>query len=220
MTPYMFIEISDLIHSTTVNGGADGPAISLANTLYYLVKNPETLVKLRQELDSALSPADHVAPWAKVKNLPYLRACIDESMRLSPPVATDLARRTPPQGTKIDDQMVPGNTVVSISAYTAHRDPEVFPDPEEYRPERWLIKGDDRLKAMLAVYIPFTTGSRGCIGRNVTILMQMVFISTLCHRYEFALPSRDWELTWEDYFNLWPVELPMKIWRREAKVSP
>ena len=51
-------------------------------------------------------------------------------MRLSSPVATDLVRRTPSQGTTIDGQMVPGNTTVSISAYTAHRDPMVFPDPE------------------------------------------------------------------------------------------
>ncbi|KAL9117860.1 MAG: hypothetical protein Q9187_005598 [Circinaria calcarea] len=202
-----------------VNGGCDGPAISLANTLYYLVKNPQTLTRLREELDSALSPLDSVAPWSKVKNCAYLRACIDESMRLSPPVATDLARRTPPQGIEIDGQMVPGNTIVSISAYTAQRDPEVFPDPEAFTPERWLIRGSDRLKDMTAVYIPFSAGSRSCIGRNVTILMQMVFLATLCYRYDFALPSTEWEMDWEDYFNLWPRELPMKIWRREVKAS-
>jgi len=152
-----------------------------------------------------------------VKNLAYLRACVNESMRLAPPVATDLVRRTPAEGAKIDDQMVPGNTVVSISAYTAHRDPEVFPDPEAFWPERWLIRGDDRLKEMLAVFIPFSAGSRSCIGRNITILEQLVFIATLCYRYDFALPSKEWEMEFEDYFNLWPVKLPMKIWRREMQ---
>jgi cytochrome P450 len=198
-----------------VNGGGDGPAISLCNTLYYLVKNPHTLRELQKELDAALDPADDVAPWAKVKNLPYLKGCINESMRLSPPVATDLVRYTPPGGLRVDDQMIPGNTIVSISAYTAHRDPEIFTDPEAFWPERWMGEAGDQMSDMVAVYIPFSSGSRSCIGRNVTILQQMNFLATLCHRYDFALPSRDWEIVWEDYFNLWPKELPLKVWRRE-----
>ena len=202
-----------------VNGGVDSAATSLACTLYYLIKNPETLAKLREELDSALSPADSVAPWSKARNFHYLRACVDESMRLSPPVATDLVRRTPPEGTTIDGQRVPGNTAVSISAYTAHRDPMVFPDPEAFRPERWLAKGDDRLKTMLTRFIPFSAGSRSCIGRNVTILEQQIFLATLVYRYEFVLPSREWEMEWEEYFSLWPVKLPLKIWRREVRAS-
>lgn len=135
-------------------------------------------------------------------------------MRLAPPVATDLVRRTPPEGTQIDGQMIAGNTLVSISAYTAHRDPDIFPDPEAFRPERWLAKGDEKLREMLTKSIPFTTGSRGCIGRNVTMLVQRLFLASLCHRYEFALPSSDWQMQWEEYFNLWPVRLPLKIWRR------
>lgn len=202
-----------------VNGGVDSAATSLACTLYYLIKNPETLAKLREELDSALSPADSVAPWSKARNLHYLRACVDESMRLSPPVATDLVRRTPPEGTTIDGQRVPGDTAVSISAYTAHRDPMVFPDPEAFRPERWLAKGDDRLKTMLTRFIPFSAGSRSCIGRNVTSLEQQIFLATLVYRYEFVLPSREWEMEWEEYFSLWPVKLPLKIWRREVRAS-
>lgn len=119
-----------------------------------------------------------------------------------PPVATDLVRHTPPEGTKIDGQMVPGDTAVSISAYTAHRDPMVFPDPEAFRPERWLAKGDDRLKDMLTSFIAFSAGSRSCVGRNVSSLEQQVFLATLCYRYEFALPNGEWEMEWEEYFNL------------------
>lgn len=70
-----------------------------------------------------------------------------------------------------------------------------------------------------AVVFPSVLVSRSCIGRNVTILMQMVFVATLCYRYDFALPSTEWEMDWEDYFNLWLRELPMKIWRRKVKAS-
>jgi cytochrome P450 len=146
--------------------------------LYYLLRYPETFHELRKELDSVLSPTDSVAPWQKIKSLPYLRACIDESMRLAPPVATDLIRRTPPdRAMVIDGEVIPPSTNVSISAYTAHRDPTVFKDPETFDPSRWMAKGSDELKDMLGAYIPFSSGVRGCIGRNVTVLIQ-----TVCRR--------------------------------------
>jgi cytochrome P450 len=111
-------------------------------TFYHLVRYPETFAKLRAELDEVLSPEDSVAPRSKVKNLPYLRACLDEAMRLTSPVASDLIRRTPPEGAQIDGEIVPGDTNVSIAANAAHRDPTVFEEPEAYCPERWLAKGD------------------------------------------------------------------------------
>ena len=98
-----------------VSAGADGPAISVVKTLYYLAKNSETLTKLHQELDSALSPTDIVAPWDKVRILACLCACIDESMRLSPPVATDLVRLTPAdRAIKVDSELVPASTIREI----------------------------------------------------------------------------------------------------------
>ncbi|KAK6210103.1 cytochrome P450 oxidoreductase [Colletotrichum tabaci] len=125
-------------------------------------KNPESTRKLREELDEALGTDDVIAPWSKVKRLPYLRAFIDESMRLSPPVATDLIRKTPPDRSyMVAGELIPPDTSVSISAYTAHRDPEHFPDPEAWKPERWLMKGDGKLRDMLAIYNPFSAG--GCV---------------------------------------------------------
>ncbi|ORY68270.1 benzoate 4-monooxygenase cytochrome P450 [Pseudomassariella vexata] len=198
-----------------LGAGTDGPAVSISMALYYLVRYPHTFAKLRAELDEVLSLDDIVTPWSKIKNLPYLRACIDEGMRLAPPVATDLMRRTPPEVTTIiDGNLIPPNTNVSISAYTAHRDPTVFEDPEAYNPDRWLAKGSERLKEMLAVYIPFSAGTRGCIGKNVTIVIQAVCLATLVYRYEFSLPHQGWEMEYEEWFNLWPLSLPLKVWRR------
>jgi cytochrome P450 len=68
---------------------------------------------------------------------------------------------------------------------------------------------------MNSVWIPFTAGPRACIGRNVTILFQLIYLATIFFRYDFAFTSKDWEQDWEDTFSLWPNPLPMKIWRRE-----
>lgn len=121
-----------------MNAGSDTTDIVLTNVLYYLIKNPPKLATLRREVASVLPSEDIIAPYAKVKNLPYLRACLDESLRISPPVAFSLVRKTPPEGVTILGEFIPGNTVVSVPAYVAHRSHDIFPDPEEFRPERCL----------------------------------------------------------------------------------
>jgi cytochrome P450 len=206
--------------SLTVNGAVDGTGSSLVNTLYYIVKHPEAYKRVRAEIDEALGADDVIAPWDKVKNLPFLKACIDEAGRLAPGVAGDLPRRTPPgKDYMVAGVAVPGDTSVSISAYTAQRDPVIFPDPEAFKPERWLIKGDDHLKKMLDVYLVFTMGSRMCMGKSVTVLIQSVYLATLLHRYDFALANPDWVLEKVEFFNQWPKSMPMKIWRREWQTT-
>jgi cytochrome P450 len=116
-------------------------------------------------LDAVIEPSEVVVSYDKVRHLPYLRACLDEALRLFPPSTFGLPRRTPPEGIPILGDFIPGDTSVSISAYVAHRDAKVFPEPEKYLPERWL--GDDA-KDLQAAFITFSTGARGCIGRNIS----------------------------------------------------
>lgn len=182
--------------------------------MYQLLKNPTCLTKLRAEVDSVLDPSEVVAPYDKVRHLPYLRACLDESLRLFPPTTFGLPRRTPPEGAPILGDFIPGDTSVSISAYVAHRDENVFPQPDEYRPERWLEAG---AKDLQAAFISFSTGARGCIGRNISYLEQTVLLASVVHRYEFALPNKEWEPSRWETFNLMPGPMPLKVWRRNLE---
>ncbi|KAK9857733.1 hypothetical protein MYU51_019929 [Penicillium brevicompactum] len=185
--------------SIFLDAGSDTTAIALTNVLYYLPHQEPAIFANAQD---------------GVRNLPYLKACLDESLRLSPPVSRGLERKTPPEGMRILGENIPGNVTVSVPTYAAHRDPETFADPEIFRPERWF-EDDERVKQMRAVFIPFSTGSRACIGRNITFIEQQILVATLVHRYDFALPSKDWMLEWEEAFNLWPAQMPLKIWRRD-----
>ncbi|KAE8157259.1 cytochrome P450 [Aspergillus tamarii] len=195
-----------------INAGADTTAIALTQVLDMLIRHPKYLQRLREEVDSALEEDEVVAPYDKVKNLPFLRACLDEALRLIPPTSAGLPRRTPPEGAQILNEWIPGDTSVSMTSYSAHRDPEIFPDPEEYNPDRWMDL--DNRKRMEPYFVPFSTGARGCLGRNITYLEQTVVLATLVHRYDFALPA-NWKLGRFEAFNLIMGEMPMKIWRRE-----
>ncbi|KAJ5669573.1 hypothetical protein N7462_010643 [Penicillium macrosclerotiorum] len=194
-----------------MNAGHDTTAISLRNSLFFLLKNPHCMQKLREELDQTLDEDDIVAPYGKVKHLPYLRACIDESLRMLPPVIFGLPRRTPLEGTSILDDYISGDTSVSMSAYVIHHQESIFRDHDAYKPERWL--GEDG-KALQPYFVPFSTGARGCIGRNISYLEQTVLVASLVHRFDFALPSPDWDPPVRETTNLSPGPMPLKVWRR------
>ncbi|KAJ5408548.1 hypothetical protein N7509_002431 [Penicillium cosmopolitanum] len=194
-----------------MNAGHDTTAISLRNVMFFSLKSPKCLAKLREELDGVLDEDEVVASYSKVKNLPYLRACIDESLRMLPPVIFGLPRRTPVEGTAILDNYVAGDTSVSMSAYVVHHQVSVFEDHDTYKPERWL--GEEG-KPLQPYFIPFSTGARGCIGRNISYLEQTVLVASLIHRFEFALTSPDWNPPVKETTNLSPGPMPIKVWRR------
>lgn len=208
--------------SIMMNAGSDTTAIAMTNALYNLLANPPTLNKLRQEVDSALDESysnehndiEHcVAQYSKVKHLPYLRAVLDESLRLFPPVTFNLPRRTPPGGCFVGSEFIPGDTSVSVSSWTAHRDESVFPEPEKFIPERWLGESSTELQKG---FIPFSTGARGCIGRNISYLEQTVLLASIVHRYEMALPSPTWKPERTEGTNLLIKNMPIKVWRRKV----
>lgn len=144
----------------------------------------------------------------------YAIMCQD-GIRISPPTSAGLPRRTPPEGAQILGQWIPGDTSASMTIYATPRDSEIFPDPEEYRPERWM--NPEGRKRLEPYFIPFSAGARACLGRNITYLEQMVLASVV-RRYEFALPSPDFRLERREAFNLLVGELPLKIWKRPAEV--
>lgn len=199
-----------------MNAGSDTTAIAIANIIYLLVTHPDVLEKLRAEVDEVLDPGESVAPYDKVKHLPYLRAVLDEGLRMMPPVSFSLPRRTPAEGCVIMNEFVPGETTVSITAESAHRDPQVFPDPDTFKPERWLGEAGRELQSG---FIAFSTGGRGCIGRNISYLEQTVLLASVVHRYDFALPSNDWTPMRVEGTNTFMENMPVKVWRRELETS-
>ncbi|KAF7527305.1 hypothetical protein G7054_g10530 [Neopestalotiopsis clavispora] len=200
--------------SIMMNAGSDTTAIAMSNAIYLLLKHPQALKKLREEIDANLDADEVVAPYDKVKHLPYLRAVIDETLRMMPPVSFNLPRRTPAEGMMVASEYIAGDTSVSISAEVAHRDPDVFANPDSFIPERWL---GDKGRELQAGFVAFSAGARGCIGRNITYLEQTMLLASVVHRYEMALPSGEWEPMQFEGTTTHMKELPLKVWRREAK---
>ena len=86
-----------------------------------------------------------------------------------------------------------------------------FPRSRFIQPERWL---GEEAKNFQKYILTFSAGGRVCIGKNITYLEQSLLVAALVRRYDFELPSQAWKMEWEEYFNSWPKQLPVRFTRR------
>lgn len=202
-----------------MNAGSDTTAAALSSTLYHLLSSPDCLEKLRQELDeqcpleSQEDPIDGILPYSSVSELPYLRACIDETLRLRPPIAYQLPRLVhAPGGATISGHHIRQGTIVAISPYSIHRNKTLYQNPDAFNPDRWLNGSDpEQIRRLKAYTIPFSQGSRACIGRHIAIVELQIVISTLVRRYDMSLREPDQVLEIFDRFNSNPGPLPIRV---------
>nr|XP_036579748.1 cytochrome p450 [Colletotrichum truncatum]KAF6787428.1 cytochrome p450 [Colletotrichum truncatum] len=100
--------------------GSDTTAASLTCLFFELAQKPEAYKRLREEIDEYFH--EHPEPeHSALSKLPYLQACIDEALRLHPPVPSGVQRMTPPEGLEIDGTFIPGNTIIQVPTYTMFR---------------------------------------------------------------------------------------------------
>jgi cytochrome P450 len=212
------LEFGELVTeaSNLFNAAGENNEIALTNIIWLLARTPKAAAKLREEVDEAFDNSDSsiVPAYDTIKDLPYLRACIDEGLRLRPSLQGGLPRVTPESGMSVGGQWLEGGTTVSVSTYTIHRDPEIFHDPYEYIPDRWLESGANEMQK---VFLPFSQGGRACLGRNIAYFEMSLVIATLFRRYEFVLPKPNWDLEVAETMSAHTGPLPLKIWRRDVK---
>ncbi|KAH8786021.1 cytochrome P450 [Diaporthe sp. PMI_573] len=128
----------------------------------YILSNDRICQRLREELREPMKDfPEKIPPYSELEKLPWLHACIKEALRLSPGLTHRLPRVSPHAELVYKDWVIPKNTPVGMSALFMHTDPDVFISPMEYRPERWL---ENVTAEMHRNYVPFTKGSRRCLG--------------------------------------------------------
>ncbi|KAF9873291.1 CND5p [Colletotrichum karsti] len=164
---------------------------------YYLLSNPSKLQKLRDELKTVPKNDQGLYEYKTVRSLPYLNACIKESLRMSSPVPGILPRLVPDAGMTWKGHFLPGGTSVSSSVRSVHDNPDVFPDPAQFIPERWL--GNNNLDHYLVV---FGKGSRACIGLNVAWMETYLTFSNFFSSFDMSLYETNEATTdWTDCGN-------------------
>ncbi len=118
--------------------GSDTTSTALAASFFYLVHDTSVLEKLQQEIRNTFEDVEEIVSGKKLNSCVYLRAVIDEAMRLNPPVGGLLPREVLPGGIEIDGMHFPEGTVVGTPHYAIHHSEAYFPRPFDWIPERWI----------------------------------------------------------------------------------
>ena len=152
------------------NAGTNGPSMALAGSFFYLSCYPWVLGRLTSEIRSTFNTVEEVRSGSKVASCTYLQAVLDEVIRLCPANTGVLPRQAMAGGQVVDGLLVPEDTVLGVSAYAIHHNPEYFPDPFAFRPERWIVGSEpdfdaESVSKARATFFSFSAGGSGCVGR-------------------------------------------------------
>jgi cytochrome P450 len=165
--------------------GHETTALSLTWALTLLAQHPQAEAGLHAELDNVLG-GRAVAP-GDAQMLPYTEQVIREAMRLYPPAW--IVGRQAVEPVEIGGHRVPAGASILMPQYVVHRDGRFFPDPEEFRPERWTPEFTRSLPRF--AYFPFGGGPRICIGSAFAMLESVLLLASIASRYRLSLsPSR------------------------------
>jgi cytochrome P450 len=132
---------------------------TLSVASFHIISNPEIGRQLREELRAAGVTPTSKLDWHKLEQLPYLNGCLHEGVRLAHGISTRSPRLAPDIELKYAEWTIPKNTPVSMTAVDILMNENIFSEPKQFKPERWIGRPD-----LERYFVPFGKGSRQCAG--------------------------------------------------------
>ncbi|KAM7361974.1 uncharacterized protein ACRADG_012838 [Cochliomyia hominivorax] len=196
-------KIATVMAMDMLTAGVDTTSSAFVGLLLCLAKNPQKQAKLREEVMRILPQKDSEFSEESTRNMPYLRACIKEALRIYPVVIANI--REPANDVVLSGYRVPKGTQVSMVLTDLIRDDNHFPRAKEFLPERWLrieeqkqnIDSSECPHALKPsspfVYLPFGFGPRSCIGRRIVEMELELGIARVIRNFqvEFNYPTEN-----------------------------
>ncbi|KAI0109167.1 cytochrome P450 [Nemania sp. FL0031] len=187
-----------------IGAGIETTKAALSIASFHILANASVKDRLQQELRAAIpDPISAPPTLAELEKLPYLSGVIQESLRMSFGVTQRLLRMNPQTPIQYGSYVIPPGIVFGMSSYLQHRDPRIFPDPDEFRPERWLGDTTTAGGYPLSKYmVPFGKGPRMCLGMNLAMAELYLAFAHVFTRFDMELfeTKRDAVDMGSDYF--------------------
>ncbi|MEV8477439.1 cytochrome P450 [Streptomyces sp. NPDC051173] len=174
--------------------------LAVSWTLHLLGRHPEAAGRVAEELDRVLG--DRAAPeYADLRRLTYLERVLKEAMRLYPPGPYGARETT--EALVLGDYEIPAGTTVFYPFWAVHMNPDHWPEPERFMPERFTP--EETAKRPRLAYIPFGLGPRGCEGAALAMVEAELVLAVLLKRLRFR-PVPGHEVTPVERFVLWAAD--------------
>ncbi|XP_075073621.1 6,7,8-trihydroxycoumarin synthase-like [Nicotiana tabacum] len=165
--------------------GSDTSAAATVWAMTALIKNPKAIKKVQTEIRKSVGKRG-IVNEEDVQNMPYLKAVIKEIFRLYPP-SPILVPRESMEKTILEGYEIQPGTIVHVNAWAIGRDPEIWENPEEFIPERFL-NSDIDYKGQDFELLPFGAGRRGCPGIALGVASMELALSNLLYAFDWELP--------------------------------
>ncbi|KAM9314570.1 cytochrome P450, family 3, subfamily A, polypeptide 65 isoform 2-T2 [Pholidichthys leucotaenia] len=162
--------------------GYETTSSSLTFLAYNLALNPEVMKKLQEEVDETF-PNKAPIQYQDLMQMEYLDCTINESLRLYP-IAARL-ERVAKASVEVNGLVIPKGMVVMVPTWPIHRDPEIWPEPLKFKPERFNKENKDTIDPY--TYMPFGSGPRNCIGMRFALVVMKLALVEILQRYSFSV---------------------------------
>jgi cytochrome P450 family 6 len=169
---------------------------TLSLCLYEIVKNPEVQEKIYEEIDNAMFWSnDKILSYEMVDQMRYLDCCVEETLRKYAilPIVIRLAKNDYKVS---DDITIPAGTSLLIPSLGFHRDPKIYEDPLQFKPERFLGSSNGKNNSKGLSHLPFGAGPRNCIGADMGKIIVKIALVLIISK--FHLKFKDPQLAKEE----------------------
>ncbi|KAJ2903204.1 benzoate 4-monooxygenase cytochrome P450 [Zalerion maritima] len=180
--------------------GSETTASLLSGMLMWLMRTPHAYARLASEIRSRFATAESMH-FLDLQECEYMNACIDEALRIFPPVPTGLTRTVPAGGDTVAGEFLPGGTTVSVYGWAAAHSPSNFYRPDEFLPERWIASGEYLGQIIPEAHMfpadkkdasqPFSLGPRACIGKHLSYLELRLILGSLIWHFDIERSDLD-----------------------------
>lgn len=166
--------------------GHDTTSATLAWVCYLLARSPEAQQRVHEEV-AALDESEMQGKLSDPRSFPFLNAVIKETLRLYSPAP--LVVRQSKLEEEFNGYKFPAGTNFCPSLWSMHRDPEVFDEPDVFKPHRWTDSEGEEVKRMERYWLPFNTGARNCLGQMFSQMEMRTVLATLLRRFSLESTS-------------------------------
>lgn len=211
--------------SLLIIAGSDTTSISLCGLFFYITHYPRVYAKLIGDIRSTFASVDEIVDGPQLASCKYLRACIDEAMRMTPAGPGEFSRTVLAGGLEVDGDIFPEGVNVGTAGWANGRNDDSYGDSNIFRPERWIVDEARGITAASVAHIrscfhPFSAGPGNCVGQNLAMMEMLLVAARTLYLMDVRLapgftlgegaPELEWGRRDKNQFQLWDAYVAIR----------